>query len=236
MPGSIIYTGPSRLDKQPIFVAAIWGSSNRKTGDMLQTYIMRSDMDPRDANKLGEDESICGDCALRGTPTLDPASKLAEGRVCYVRLDQGPLNVWRAFQRGRYALHDTFADRARLGNGRFVRLGTYGDPAAVPTSVWNALLSMANGHTGYTHNAAPGGLCMTSADSLEQAQVAWRAKHRTFRIIKAVDELQRNEVLCPASAEAGFKSTCIKCRLCNGDDSAAKSVAIVAHGSGRLYV
>jgi hypothetical protein len=77
---------------------------------------------------------------------------------------------------------------------------------------------------------------MTSADSLEQAQVAWRAKHRTFRIIKAVDELQRNEVLCPASAEAGFKSTCIKCRLCNGDDSAAKSVAIVAHGSGRRYV
>lgn len=235
MPGSIIYTGPSRLDKQPIFVTAIWGSRNRKTGNLVQTYIMRSDMDPRDANKLGEDESICGDCALRGTPTLDPARKLAEGRVCYVRLDHGPLNVWRAFQRGRYPIADA-ADCADIGRERFVRLGAYGDPAAVPTSVWRKLLQHAAGHTGYTHNAAPGGLCMTSADSLEQAQVAWRAKHRTFRIIKAVDELQRNEVLCPASAEAGFKSTCIKCRLCNGDDSAAKSVAIVAHGSGRLYV
>lgn len=234
MPGSIIYTGPSKLDKQPIFVTAIWGSSNRKTGDMLQTYIMRSDLDPREANKLGEDVSICGGCALRGTPTLDPARRQAEGRVCYVRLDQGVLNVWRAFQRGRYPLADA-ADCADIGRGRFVRLGTYGDPAAVPTSVWRKLLQHAAGHTGYTHNAAPGGLCMTSADNLAQAQAAWAQGQRTFRIIRLATELQRNEVLCPASAEAGFKSTCIKCRLCNGDDSAAKSVAIVAHGTGRAW-
>lgn len=235
MPGSIIYTGPSKLDRQPIFVAAIWGSNNRKTGDMLQTYIMRSDIDPREANKLGEDVSICGDCMLRGTPTLDPARKLAEGRVCYVRLDQGVLNVWRAFQRGRYPVADA-AGCADIGRARFVRLGTYGDPAAVPNSVWRTLLKHAAGHTGYTHNAAPGGLCMTSADNLTQAQTAWAQGKRTFRIIRLATELQRNEVLCPASAEAGFKATCIKCRLCNGDDSAAKSVAIVAHGTGRLHV
>jgi hypothetical protein len=235
MPGTIIYKGPSKLDGAPIFVTAIHTSSNRKTGNLVQTYIMRSDMDPREANKLGEDVSICGDCELRGTPTLDPARKLAEGRVCYVRLDQGVLNVWRAFQRGRYPLADA-ADCADIGRGRFVRLGTYGDPAAVPTSVWRKLLQHAAGHTGYTHNAAPGGLCMTSADNLAQAQTAWAQGKRTFRIIRLATELQRNEVLCPASAEAGFKSTCIKCRLCNGDDSAAKSVAIVAHGTGRLYV
>lgn len=139
MPGSVIYTGPSKLDGQPIFVAAIWGSSNRKTGDMLQTYIMRSDIDPRLANKLGEDESICGDCALRGTPTLDTDRSLAEGRVCYVRLDQGPLNVWRAFQRGRYPIADAAAT-VDIGQGRFVRLGTYGDPAAAPVSLWRTLL------------------------------------------------------------------------------------------------
>ena len=236
MPGSIIYTGPSRLDKQPIFVAAIWNSSNRKTGPMVQTYIMRSDMDPRDANKLGDDESICGDCALRGTPTLDPDRSIAEQRSCYVRLGQGPLNVWRAFQRGRYPIADA-SDCADIGRERFVRLGTYGDPAAVPTSVWRKLLQHAAGHTGYTHNAAPGGLCMTSADSLSEAQQAWQAHKRTFRIIRDVSEVQRNEVLCPASAEAGAKTTCLNCRLCNGDGSVhAKSVAIVAHGAGRLYV
>ena len=52
MPGSIIYKGPSKLDGAPIFVTAIHTSSNRKTGNLVQTYIMRSDMDPRDANKL----------------------------------------------------------------------------------------------------------------------------------------------------------------------------------------
>lgn len=237
MPGSIIYSGPSKIDKQPIFVTAITASDNRKTGDMVQTYIMRADMDPRLASKLGEDVSICGDCQHRGTPTLDPDRSVAERRSCYVTLGQGPLQVWKAFQRGAYPLADTFADRALLGSQRFVRLGTYGDPGAVPTSVWNALVSMADGWTGYTHNGASSRLCMTSADSLAEAQAAWARSRRTFRIVKQVDELQRNEVLCPASAEAGFKATCIKCRLCNGDGSAhAKSVAIVAHGAGRSFV
>lgn len=237
MPGHIIYQGPSRLDKQPVFVAAITSSDNRKTGDMVQTYIMRADMDPRLASKLGEDFSICGDCRHRGTPTLDPARSIAEQRSCYVAIGQGPLQVWKAFQAGRYTLADTFADRARLGFDRFVRLGTYGDPAAVPTSVWNALLTQARGWTGYTHNGASSALCMVSADSLSEAQQAWQAHKRTFRIIRHVSEVQRNEVLCPASAEAGAKTTCLNCRLCNGDGSAhAKSVAIVAHGPGRNFV
>lgn len=236
MPGTIIYKGPSRLDKQPIFVTAIWGSNNRKTGDMLQTYIMRSDLDPLTASKLGEDASVCGDCAHRGVPTLDPVRSQAERRACYVNLGQGPTQVWKAFQRGSYPLGDTFADRALAGNKRFVRLGTYGDPAAVPEHVWDALLSLSKGWTGYTHNGASTSLCMVSADNLRVAQTAWTAGQRTFRIVKAVSELQPNEVLCPASAEAGHKSTCIDCRLCAGTSVRAKSVAIVAHGHGKLWV
>jgi len=237
MPGSIIYKGPSILDGEPIFVAAITGTSNRKTGNLLQTYIMRADLDPLLASKLGEDESICGDCAHRGVPTLDPARKQAEGRSCYVQLFQGPLNVWKAFRAGRYPPSLGPRQITEQGAGRFVRLGTYGDPGAVPQRVWNALLSLSRGHTGYTHNGGDHRTCMVSADSLQQAQWAWSAGQRTFRIVHHVSEVVKaQEVLCPASKEAGYRSTCERCMLCSGSETAAKSVAIVAHGAGRKYV
>lgn len=40
--------------------------------------------------------------------------------------------------------------RAALA-GLPVRLGTYGDPAAVPTVVWQTVLAQSAMHTGYTH-------------------------------------------------------------------------------------
>jgi hypothetical protein len=237
LPGKIIYKGPSLLDSQPIFVAAIWGSGNRKTGDMLQTYVMRQDLDPLLASKLGEDASICGDCKHRGEPTLDPDRKIAERRSCYVNLGQGPLIVWRNYKAGKYPLSDNFVDRALVGSRRFVRLGTYGDPAAVHKEVWHALLSLSDGYTGYTHNNGDTATCMVSADTRAEADTAWAAGQRTFRIIRHVGELvPKREVLCPASKEAGYRSTCAKCLLCNGSQGAGKSVAIVAHGQGRGFV
>jgi len=234
MPGTIIYRGPSRINQQPIFVAAIWGSKNTKTGDMLQTYIMRSDMSPLDASKYGEDEAICGPCTHRGAPTLDPARKVAERRSCYVNLGQGPLIVWKTFQRGGYK--DT-ANIAEVGRGRFVRIGTYGDGAAVPNNVWSQLLHSAKGHTAYTHNGGDPNTYMVSVETLKQAQFRWRAGHRTFRTLSSADNLDvGHEILCPASAEAGYRTTCQKCMLCAGSRTKAKSIAIVVHGTGRGFV
>lgn len=243
MPGTIIYKGPSLIDAQPIFVAAVWSSTNRKTGAMLQTYVMRSDIDPLTASKYGEDFSICGTCQHRGEPTLDPERKQAERRSCYVQLFQGPLNVFKQFDKGAYALNDNRQARVDLGRGQRVRLGTYGDPAAVPAHVWEEVLTHAKGWTGYTHQQhTPGAafkpwMTMVSADSLSEAQSAWRKGYRTFRIMHDVSDLQRGkEVLCPASEEAGKKTTCEKCMLCAGSQQAARSVAIVAHGPGRSFV
>lgn len=242
----IIYTGPSLIDGAPVVVIAISQSGNSKTGNMLQTYILRSDIDPRDASKSGADYSICGACPHRGTPTDDPARKLAAGRTCYVTIGQGPLIVWRAYQRGAYGVATRADAIAAIGAARMVRLGTYGDPAAVPSHVWRALLSRAAGHTGYSHQRAmPGAafdpaLTMVSADSLADARDAWRDGARTFRIIpraewkaRGRDALEHGrEILCPASAEGGFKSTCADCGLCAGTSSkSSRSVAIVAHGA-----
>ena len=232
MPGAILYQGPSVLDGKPIVVIAVWSSANRKTGDMLQTYILRSDIDPREANKYGEDESICGNCRHKGTPTFDPTKALAEGRTCYVNMGQGVLIVYNGFRAGKYPV----ASPRTVGRKRNVRIGTYGDGAAAPRYVWDELLSEADGHTAYSHNGGDPQRYMVSADTLTQAKVAWASKYRTFRVIRHVSEIDRtHEVLCPASKEAGYKATCATCLLCGGTSVQAKSIAIPVHGSGAVH-
>jgi hypothetical protein len=207
---------------------ATYSKSNSKTGVMVQTYILRTDIDPREASKTGADSSICGTCPHRGTATDDPAAKQAKGRTCYVLLGQGPLVVWRAFQRGFYQPQDP----AAIGRGRMVRLGTYGDPAAVPAAVWDALLSEAEGWTGYSHQSGfRPDLVMQSADTAAEALAFWAQGMRTFRVVQAVSEIDpAREVMCPASKEAGRRTTCEACKLCSGlATRSPKSVAIVLH-------
>lgn len=246
---SVIYRGPSLIDAKPIVVVAIVKSKNVKTGTddegMVQTYIMPDGISPLDASKTGRDASVCGECVHRGMPTDDTARKQAVGRTCYVNLGQGPTIVFKGLQRGIYPMAQTGEDVARLGAGRMVRLGTWGDPAAVPRGVWENLLLAARGHTGYTHNAdaQPSivDLCMVSADTVPQAQTEHSIGQRTFRVIpvqawqqQAVGVLLKNEILCPASVESKAEGvTCVKCRLCTGSNGTGKSIAIVAHGTNR---
>ena len=239
MNNEIIYQGKSLIDGAPIVVIALAKSTNKKTGNMVQTYIIRSDMDPLAASKSGADYSICGNCKHRGLANNDPKKKQAVQRSCYVTLFHGPLQVYKSFIKGNYK-HST--DIAALGHNRMVRLGTYGDPAAVPSYVWDALLSRSQGHTGYTHQSniksadVRPDLTMISADTLKDARIAWQSKRRTFRIITAVSDKQSNEILCPASEEAGRKAQCNTCKLCMGSHSTAPSIAIVAHGNGAAYI
>ena len=226
MKHAIIYKGPSLLDDKPIVVIATYSKRNTKTGHVVQTYILREDINPLEASKTGEDYSICGDCRMRGEPTTDPKRKQAKGRRCYVNLGQGVLITWRAYKRGVYA-----QGAARdMGRGRFVRVGTYGDPAAVPSHVWDELLSEAETWTAYTHQKPwRPDIAMQSADSYTEARMHWRAGRRTFRVIADLGQLDTtHEALCPASKEAGRRVQCTACKLCKGG-TAAKSIAIVEH-------
>jgi hypothetical protein len=234
---AILWTGPSLLDGSPIIVVGIGASSNRKTGDMLQTYIIRADMAPIEASRSGADAAICGDCPHRQ----------GQGGSCYVTLAHGPSSVWRTLQRDAYPALFREGPReetrrallAEFGEGRMVRLGTYGDPAAVPEWVWTALVSRASGWTGYTHqwrrSLALQGLVMASVDSIEEATQARAMGWRTFRIRDAAEPLLAREMVCPASEEAGKRLQCAECRACDGarkgpTDNRA-SVAIVVHGA-----
>lgn len=226
--GAIIYRGPSLLTGDPI-IGAITGlegtSVNPKTGPMVQAWILRADRLPMDAVRDGADTAICGDCALRGDGAF--------GRRCYVTPWLGPTNVWKALPT---YLEPTWSDLAALVEGRSVRLGAYGDPAALPFEVWQAVLRGARGWVGYTHawrtcDRRFKALLMASVDTPDEGLAARLAGWRTFRV-RRPDEpvIGRAEFVCPASDEAGHRTTCQRCQLCRGTSSPARSVAIVAHG------
>lgn len=232
--GCILYQGPSQLDGSPI-VAILTGlqsaSANRKTGDMLQTWILRADVSPTSAVKSGEDASICGNCAHRG--------EHGKGRTCYVTVVQAPTAVYRAFERGSYPR--AAMDHYRAINARPVRFGAYGDPTAIPFDVWANVLRFTSRWTGYTHQwqderfSAYQSICMASVDTEEEYRRAKLAGWRTFRVRHADTPKLATECICPASDEGKHRTTCADCILCKGNGSRAKDVVIVAHGTGRKY-
>lgn len=231
----IIYEGPSLIDGSPIVAIAQVKSGNRKTGDMVQTWILRSDIDPITASRTGADSAICGDCPHKGKPS-DKATGWAKDRTCYVNLLFAPNGVYKAYKRGAYEVARVPDNIATIGLGRGVRLGSYGDPAAVPSYIWESLTRYAEFVTAYTHNPInpmPHKI-MTSADNAAQAQEAWDKGERTFRVVSDLAQIIKGkEVLCPASDEAGNRATCASCKLCGGNNIKAKSVAIVAHGASK---
>ena len=226
MKSAIIYKGPSLIDQKPIVVIATYSNRNKKTGHVVQTYILCDEINPLEASKNGADYSICGNCPMRGEVTNDPDRKQAKNRKCYVNLGQGVLIVWKAYKRGVYQI----GDATEMGRGRFVRVGTYGDPAAVPSHVWDNLLSECETWTAYTHQKPwRPDIAMQSADSILEAVEHWKNARRTFRVIKNVLDIDKtNEILCPASKEMGRIVQCTACKLCKGS-SRAKSIAIVEH-------
>lgn len=222
MSSTILYEGASLLDGKPIVVIATDSSSNRKTGGMVQTWIMRADIEPHTALKTGDDSSVCGDCPHRP----------ANGGACYVTVFQAPLAVYRAYKRGRYP-------KAQAGQytGRMVRIGSYGDPAAVPVEVWQDYTQGAAGVTGYTHqwrtaDKRLADYCMASCDTPEERPQAKASGWRTFRVRLEVEQPQAGEVVCPASEEGGHKLTCDQCKACNGNLTNRRGdIVIMAHGS-----
>jgi hypothetical protein len=227
----VVYRGPSQIDGQPI-VALLSGlqqkSANRKTGNTLQTWILREDQHPQEALNSGNDKSICGGCKFR---------KVLNGG-CYVRVSQAPAAIWRAYKRGGTP-EINLTQLAQLTTGRVVRLGSYGDPTAVPIEVWEAALSTASGHLGYTHQwrvkrfQKYKTMLMASVDmpheKVEAANLGWGTFHVRPKGDASKDP---DEMVCPASAEMGHAVDCTQCLACDGKSQS--HVTIQAHGAGAL--
>ena len=231
MAGFIFYRGLSPIDGAPIVAIATLKSKNSKTGDMIQTWILREDVSPLDAIASGADASICGNCVHRG--------RNGKSRTCYVDVGKAPQGVWKAFHRGQYIDLSGDPDTiAMLIAQRIVRMGAYGDPAMVPVRQWRMLLAAAAGRTGYTHAwrrmwaQALRPYVMASVDSVAEQDIARAMGWRTFRVRTENEPLQSNEFVCPASPEGGLRKQCITCKACDGADRPGKSsAAIIVHGA-----
>ena len=235
MAGFVFYRGPSPIDGAPIVAIATLESRNGKTGDMVQTWILREDISPLDAIATRADRSICGNCVHRGDVDHE--------RTCYVDASRAPSMVFDAYHRGQYIdLSNDPETVAMLIAQRIVRMGAYGDPAMVPIKQWRMLLAGSAGRTGYTHAwrrmwaQALKPYVMASVDSVKEQDIARAMGWRTFRVRTETEGLQVNEFACPASPEGGLRKQCITCKACDGADRAGKaSAAIIVHGSMAKY-
>ena len=215
----LIWSGPSVLDGSPIGLFATIKSRNSKTGDMVQLSILRTDQNPVQAQKTGQDSAICGNCPQR--PSV--------GGACYVKTGQGPNNVYKAYKRGNI---DSVLPSDDVFKNAKIRLGSYGDPAAIPYEVLESITKNASLVTGYTHQARHKNfdprvskLCMISTETVKQTKAMQNKGFHTFRIKAHNEPLLDNEIECLSDTK-GIQ--CKDCGLCNGQQV---SVAINVHGA-----
>ena len=235
--GAVLWRGPSQIDGKPVLLIVTGlnkSSRNGKTGELLQTWIIREDIDPITAANNGEDKSICGSCIHRGK-VIDGKNV---GRTCYVTLFQAPLNIYKSYHRGIYGRDLSTVQGMHLLRGRKVRMGAYGDPAAIPIHVWEHVLSLTLAVTGYSHQwrtASPrfALYVMASCDTVQDTIDAQALGYRTFRVtaLDAKSDKQAREVICPASKEMGVKTSCAACLACGGKGAKARAnIVIQVHG------
>lgn len=212
-------TGYKLWSNGTVMAIATMRSKNRKTGNLIQTWIMREDMPPIEAARTGKNRATCGNCPIK--------------QACYVNLGQTPTIVYRAAKQGKFP--SGMPDVTR----RKIRLGAYGDPAFIPFGVWEELTALSLGWVGYTHQwRSPRHQdlkrrCMASVESRADAMEAQRNGWRTFRIVRNMhDDLIKGEMFC-LNYTKGL--TCEECMLCSGTMPGIKgvSIAIPAHGTNK---
>ena len=231
--GYVLQHGTSPINGSPFVVIMTMGSSNTKTGDMCQVWILHENLDPVDAVTLGADDTVCGGCPHRGT--WSEVLQKFVGRSCYVNEGQAPKSVWKAYKRKIYG---QFSDLNPSDlEGRKIRWGAYGDPAMISPSLVALLNEHAAGHTGYTHQWSQPwaqwckGVFQASCDSFAQYLDASAHGWKTFAVV-AKGKQSFSGKLCPTEVK-NSQAQCITCSLCDG---AKTDIFIEAHGSGGKYV
>ena len=225
---AVIWEGKSPYDGAEIMVLAVCikdPSKNRKTGWMIQIYILVKSVSPVEAVKLGLDASVCGNCSMRWN----------NGGGCYVL----PIWITPTWKKGLEAPRITPTELAKLANkyNTPIRQGAWGDPAFVPMDVWEELENAVSNKKGssYTHQwewVSPeyAKFSMASVENLKQKADAQAKGYRTYRIVDDESEIVEDERLCLNSSR-GIQ--CRECGECGGNRSKAshrqKNIVIVRH-------
>lgn len=212
-PSALVVTYPSFY----LVFTALNGSSNRKTGDMIQTYLL-------DRETLTSEPSVFG-AKCSACPMVNK---------CYVSRDK--MSVRSALarllgeERTSYA-HATLADVLPLLRGRKVRLGTYGDPSALPLADLKAIVNSAQGHTGYTHfwreiDTEYSAYLMASVEDSSAELLAQGLGYRSFRVITQETTERDVSSVAVECLNSSVGLTCADCLLCSGTSGRGRKVSI----------
>lgn len=227
--GYILDRFNSPIDGEECVAIMTMESSNRKTGNMAQVWILLEGINPVEAISTGNDYSICGNCPHRKDPILDT-------RSCYVNTGQAPLSVWRTYKRGGYSEDLTYIEGKKILKNKFIRWGAYGDPGIINPQIFHAVNQLAAGHTGYTHQWREDfaqvykGDFMASCDGLSDYLEASAHGWKCFSVAAKGSTGQGKQ--CPATVNDSA-AQCVTCKLCTGDKA---DIWVEAHGIGAKHI
>jgi hypothetical protein len=225
--GYVIHEDSSRVIIATGFAKA---SDNRKTGDMVQIWILCKAEDPVTAIRTGLDRIICGNCRHRGH---EVDGRFGVERTCYVNQGQAPLQIWNSWRAGNYPPLRSLEGFV----GRKVRFGAYGDPTHLPLSLALAISGVSSGWTGYTHQWRKPSLqgwkqiLMASVDTVAELVIARSMGWSTFRVTPDTDH-ESVERLCASDRDG---TACADCLFCDGARSGILSIHIPVHGKGAVH-
>jgi len=241
--GVVLWEGKGPTSNAPLVVIATGfarPSSNPKTGPMVQVAVLRRDIEPTEAVASGQDDAVCNGCELRPFTVRQKVEELGlmpgdKPSMCYVTSSHSLLGMYRAYKAGAYPKVGRRAIEF-VFSGKVTRMGMYGNFSNVPLWVVEDVAAASEGWTLYEHNwraEHAQGLrpyAMASVSSVGAKEDANALGWRTFRVKQPHEPVLPDEVFCPAAEEAGKKTTCFKCQLCNGTALGAKNVVINDHG------
>lgn len=204
-------------------------TGNAKTGALIQNYIIPASWLESEAKiSTLSDKAVCFDC---------PHSQEINAS-CYVRKGQSAMGLASKVRSLRKLglenipelSPESEADLLNAIEGKGIRFGSYGEPILLGEALVNKISKRAKFWTGYTHqwhkNNWAKDYFMASVESEIISKVAQKSGFRTFFV---GNPQSKEYVTCPASKEAGNKTTCDNCKLCMGTASKAKSVTILPH-------
>lgn len=202
-------------------------SANRKTGTMLQSYILDK-ASLRDTSVFG---AGCASCPMV--------------KKCYVGMDKFSVrkNLVENLSGERSSIEFVSAEQLVTAlTGKALRFGTYGDPSHIPLELVRALCGVLRSWTGYTHywsnllNAGYAQYFMASVECDDTESQARALGWRVFRVLQknAAPRPEGAErlVYCPAADEnipEHKRPQCINCGLCQGLTKGARSIMIEEH-------
>jgi len=208
------------FDGAPARVSYTFKTDNSKTGNMIQQWITPKDWEQSKKINQWASETVCNNCPLI--------------KQCYVKSGSANMGL-KSTSKSVNQIEGSELDHLKKFRGRGIRFGAFGEPVLAGLEATKSLVKVARTWTGYTHqhhklefNWAKE-YFMASVESEKLKAEANAKGWKTFRVGQPGDKPLPDEVMCPASAEAGKLTTCDHCGLCRGTSSKGKNVFIYEH-------